>query len=50
MYKFHLLYLLPVCPSDGTRIGCNRKSFIYMQPIDNRMEFLGIDYNWNFFF
>ena len=31
--------------SDGTMIGYNRKSFIYMQPIDDQMEFLGIDYN-----
>ena len=26
-------------------IDYNRKSFIYMQPIDDRMEFRGIDYN-----
>ena len=29
-------------------IGYNRKSFIYMQPINDRMEFLGIDYNRKF--
>ena len=26
-------------------INYNRKSFIYMQPINDRMEFQGIDYN-----
>ena len=31
--------------SVGTMIGYNRKSFIYMQPINDRMEFSGIDYN-----
>ena len=27
-------------------IDYNRKSFIYMQPINDRMAFQGIDYNW----
>ena len=44
----HLLYIKFIS-SDGTMIGYNRNSFIYMQPIDDRMEFLGIDYNRKFF-
>ena len=27
-------------------IDYNRKLFIYMQQIDDRMEFQGMDYNW----
>ena len=41
----YLAKKITVLYSDGTMIGYNPKSFIYMQPIDDRMEFLGIDYN-----